>query len=207
MGIKMGIKAVTLLSLAGSVLVAAWQPGPGISCRLTRAFCGACRAACMQAGDTMQDRLHAACTGAFLRKSGFLLRSTSCRSARQLSPWTCASTEAAIALGDAQRLLENFDREQLRVAKEGFGGTREGFGGGTSAAKWAVAYPDWPALRKAVLALTDVSEQVFFDMLMKPRLWFHFGGSKRRSLCGRFWFLFSPNFDQIDAQARIADIE
>jgi hypothetical protein len=132
----------------------------------------------MQAGDTMQDRLHAACTGAFLRKSGFLLRSTSCRSARQLSPWTCASTEAAIALGDAQRLLENFDREQLRVAKEGFGGTREGFGGGTSAAKWAVAYPDWPALRKAVLALTDVSEQVFFDMLMKPRLWFHFGGSK-----------------------------
>ena len=112
-----------------------------------------------------------------------------------------------MALGDAERLLENFDREQLRVAKEGFGGTPEGFGGGTSAAKWAEAHPDWPALRKAVLALTDVSEQVFFDMLMKPRLWFHFGGSKRRSLCGRFWFLFSPNLDQIDVQARIADIE
>ena len=79
-----------------------------------------------------------------------------------------------MALGDAERLLENFDREQLRVAKEGFGGTREGFGGGTSAAKWAVTYPDWPALRKAVLALTDVSEQVFFDMLMKLRQWFCF---------------------------------
>jgi hypothetical protein len=112
-----------------------------------------------------------------------------------------------MALGDAQRLLENFDREQLRVAKQGFGGTREGFGGGTSAAKWAAAYPDWPALRKAVLALADVSEQVFFDMLMKPRRWFHFRGSKRRSLCGRFWFLFSPNFDQIDPQVRIVDIE
>jgi hypothetical protein len=26
-------------------------------------------------------------------------------------------------------------------------------------------------------------------------------------LCGRFWFLFSPNFDQIDPQVRIVDIE
>jgi len=130
----------------------------------------------MQPGDTMQDRLHAACTRAFLRKSVFLLRSTTCRSARQLIP----SIEAAMELGHAERLLENFDREQLRVAKEGLGGTREGFGGGTSAAKWAVAYPDWAALRKAVLALTDVSEQVFFDILMKQ--WFHCGGSKRRPM-------------------------
>ena len=37
---------------------------------------------------------------------------------------------------------------------------REGFGGGTSAAKWAAAYPDWPSLRDAVLTIADESEQV-----------------------------------------------
>ena len=65
---------------------------------------------------------------------------------------------------EAESLLAAFDEEQQRIAKEGFGGVREGLGGGTSAAKWAAVYPDWPALRNAVLTLTGESERVMLGI-------------------------------------------
>jgi hypothetical protein len=68
------------------------------------------------------------------------------------------------ALSDAERVLAAFDTEQQRVAREGLGGVREGFGGGTSAARWAAAHPDWPALRSAVLALAGESEKVMMGI-------------------------------------------
>ena len=68
------------------------------------------------------------------------------------------------ALSDAERVLAAFDAEQQRVAREGLGGVREGFGGGTSAARWAAAHPDWPALRSAVLALAGESEKVMMGI-------------------------------------------
>ena len=96
------------------------------------------------------------------RAAGVALASTPSR-ARGGSPrWAVVvcSLGGHMALGEAERVLGSFDREQQRVAKEGFNGQREGFGGGTSAAKWAAAYPDWPALRDAVLTIADESEQV-----------------------------------------------
>ncbi len=68
------------------------------------------------------------------------------------------------ALSDAERVLAAFDAEQQRIAREGLGGVREGFGGGTSAARWAAAHPDWPALRSAVLALAGESEKVMMGI-------------------------------------------
>ena len=62
---------------------------------------------------------------------------------------------------EAERVLSTFDREQQKVAREGFEGQREGFGGGTSALKFAEALrADWPRLRRAVYTLTIESEKV-----------------------------------------------
>jgi len=69
-------------------------------------------------------------------------------------------SSAGTSRSEAESVLGRFDQEQQRIAKEGFGGVREGFGGGTSAAKWAEAHPDWSALRGAVLALSGESEKV-----------------------------------------------
>ena len=89
-----------------------------------------------------------------------------CAAAR--APW-CGRHAAPVldvrcALSDAERVLAAFDAEQQRVAREGLGGVREGFGGGTSAARWAAAHPDWPALRSAVLALAGESEKVMMGI-------------------------------------------
>jgi len=62
---------------------------------------------------------------------------------------------------EAEHILGAFDQEQQRAAREGFEGQREGFGGGTSAAKFAEACrPDWPQLQRAVLSLASDSEKV-----------------------------------------------
>ena len=71
-----------------------------------------------------------------------------------------AGEQPMMTISHAERTLKTFDTEQQRIAREGFENVREGFGGGTSAAKWAASHPDWPALRSAVLALAHVSEKV-----------------------------------------------
>ena len=69
--------------------------------------------------------------------------------------------ESVMPLAEAEGLLGTFDREQQVVARDGFEGQREGFGGGTSAAKFAEASrPEWPRLRRAVLSLATESEKV-----------------------------------------------
>jgi len=99
----------------------------------------------------------------------------SCPGARSAGACTARAPQGATARapalaaqcmprGDAERVLAAFDAEQQRVAREGFGGVREGFGGGTSAAKWAAAHPDWPALRSAVRTLAGESEKVMMGI-------------------------------------------
>lgn len=105
--------------------------------------------------------------------NAFRRRVRTCRTGGRCSLGSVRSS-AGMARSEAERVLGRFDKEQQRIAKKGFGGEREGFGGGTSAAKWAAAYPDWPALRGAVLALAGESEKVRRAvLLMRGRLMLH----------------------------------
>jgi len=93
-------------------------------------------------------------------------RAARARRVRGAAAWApaMAAVQGGMPRGDAERVLAAFDAEQQRVAREGFGGVREGFGGGTSAAKWAAAHPDWPALRSAVRTLAGESEKVMMGI-------------------------------------------
>ena len=116
--------------------------------------------------------LAVALIGCFVPGSPWLLSSPHLRPLRPPSSPRASHAErlCCCAAGDgstleaAESVLDSFDREHQRVAREGFRGEREGFGGGTSATKWAASHPNWPALRRAVLALSSQSEKVMLGI-------------------------------------------